>query len=74
MTHVVKLTVPIVVNAEYGKSLRRCGMKQTFTAVRCPCGHPACKNWFVEPVAAVTEEQAKAIAEFMNNREWKEEN
>lgn len=50
-------------------------MKQYFTAMKCPCGHKSCKNWFVSPVAAVqsvsfTEEQAKAVAEFMNSREW----
>lgn len=44
----------------------------THFAKKCTCGHRACKNWFVEPVAAVhgvrfTEKEAKAVAEFLNS-------
>jgi len=47
-------------------------MRDIFRAAKCPCGQ--CKNWFVYPVAAVqsvrfSEEQAKAVAEFMNREE-----
>ena len=50
-------------------------MRQVFRPMKCPCGHQACKNWFVDPVAAVqsvsfTQEQACAVANFMNSREW----
>lgn len=24
-----------------------------FRAVKCPCGHAVCKNWLIEPIAAV---------------------
>lgn len=39
----------------------------SYTAIRCPCGHPSCKNWMVDDVAAIqgvafTEKQAKAVA------------
>lgn len=49
-------------------------MVETYTARRCTCGHRACRNWFVYPVADVqgvcfTEEQAKAVAAFLNERE-----
>ncbi len=38
-----------------------------YTAMKCPCGHPTCKAWMVDPVAAVqsvrfTEAQARAVA------------
>lgn len=38
-----------------------------YRAVKCPCGHVACKAWMVEPVAAVqgvsfTREQAEFVA------------
>jgi len=50
-------------------------VRGVFRAIKCPCGHRACNNWFVDPVAAVqcvsfTEEQARAVADFMNSREW----
>lgn len=40
-------------------------------AVKCPCGHPSCKHWHVEPEAAVqgvnfTEEQAHLVASTLN--------
>ena|SRR5215472_5463641 len=46
---------------------------EKFRAIPCPCGHPACKSWMVDPVAAIqgvsfTQEEAEAIAEFMNKR------
>jgi len=42
-----------------------------YSAVKCPCGHPVCKSWLVDPVAAVqgvhfTEAQAKFVAAVMN--------
>lgn len=42
-----------------------------YRAMKCPCGHLVCNNWFVDPVAAVqcvsfTEAQAKAVADFLN--------
>ncbi len=45
-----------------------------YSARRCPCGHPSCKSWHVDPVAAVqsvsfTEEQARAVAELLNKME-----
>lgn len=48
----------------------------TYFAKPCPCGHPVCKNWFVEPVAAYqgvsfTEEQARAVAALLNVMEEK---
>ena len=50
--------------------------KQIYRAIPCPCGHPACKNWFVDPVAAVqgvgfSEKQALAVADFLNRLETK---
>lgn len=55
-------------------------MVTRFRALPCPCGHRSCKNWFVDPVAAVqcvsfTKEQAYAVAEFMNLPEqpWQQE-
>jgi hypothetical protein len=45
-----------------------------YRAIKCPCGHPSCTSWMVEPVAAVqgvsfTKELAEAVAEFLNKRE-----
>ena len=45
-----------------------------FIAKPCPCRNDFCKDWHVEPVAAMqgvsfTEEQARAVAEFLNDRE-----
>ena len=42
-----------------------------YTATKCPCGHPACKHWHVDPIAAVqgvafTEAQANFIADVLN--------
>lgn len=43
----------------------------TYMAMPCPCGHQHCKNWLVEPPAAIqgvsfTEKQAKAVADLLN--------
>lgn len=48
--------------------------KTTYKAIPCPCGHRTCKNWLVDPVAAVqsvsfTEAQAKAVATLLNDME-----
>lgn len=45
-----------------------------YRAIPCSCGHRACKNWFVDPVAAVqcvsfTQEQAEAVAKLLNEME-----
>lgn len=45
-----------------------------YRAEPCACGHRVCKAWHVHPVAAVqgvsfTEEQARAVAEFLNELE-----
>ncbi len=45
-----------------------------YTAMKCPCGHPTCKAWMVDPVAAVqsvrfTEAQARAVAALLNEME-----
>ena len=42
-----------------------------YKAIPCPCGHPVCKNWLVEPVAALqgvsfTEAQARLTADVLN--------
>lgn len=42
-----------------------------YTVSPCPCGHPACKDWHVSPVAALqgvkfTERQARAVAGLLN--------
>ncbi len=42
-----------------------------YHASRCPCGHPVCKDWHVDGVAAVqgvhfTEEQAYMVASLLN--------
>jgi hypothetical protein len=42
-----------------------------YRAIPCPCGHPACTSWMVEPVAAVqgvsfTREQAEAVARLLS--------
>lgn len=42
-----------------------------YRAVKCPCGHQACKAWHVSEVAHVqgvsfTEDQANAVAELLN--------
>lgn len=44
-----------------------------FSATRCKCGHPSCANWHVSPAADIqgvgfTEDQAKAVADFLNAR------
>lgn len=38
-----------------------------WTPIPCPCGHPSCRNWLVDPVAAVqsvrfTKEEAFLVA------------
>ena len=43
-------------------------------AQKCPCGHRHCKDWHVEPNAAVqgvsfTKEQAEAVAKLLNEKE-----
>jgi hypothetical protein len=53
-------------------------MRKYYKAVPCPCGHRVCKNWFVDPVAAVqcvsfTKEQAEAVAQLLNDMEEKQE-
>lgn len=50
--------------------------RNRFRAEPCGCGARSCWHWHVSPVAAFqgvsfTEEQARAVAEFMNSREWK---
>ena len=45
-----------------------------YSAVRCNCGHRACKNWHVKPVADIhsvsfTKEQAEAVAKLLNEME-----
>lgn len=45
-----------------------------YQATRCPCGHRACKDWHVEPVAAFqgvkfTEAQARVVADLLNAME-----
>lgn len=42
-----------------------------YHASRCPCGHMACNDWHVDPVAALqgvhfTERQARAVAALLN--------
>lgn len=42
-----------------------------YRAVRCLCGHRACKDWHVAPVAAVqgvgfTQRQAEMVANLLN--------
>lgn len=42
-----------------------------YKAIPCSCGHPVCKNWLVDPVAAFqgvsfTQEQAEAVAVLLN--------
>lgn len=49
-------------------------MRTHYRASRCPCGHRVCKDWHVEPVAALqgvkfTEKQAKAVASLLNEME-----
>lgn len=44
----------------------------TYSAIRCPCGHNACRSWMVDPVAAVqgvsfSERQARAVAQLLND-------
>ena len=39
-------------------------------AIKCPCGHPACTAWMVDPQAAIqgisfTEREARAVAELL---------
>lgn len=47
-----------------------------YTAFKCPCGHPACKSWMIDPAAAVqgvrfTQRQAEAVAQLLNlHPEW----
>jgi hypothetical protein len=46
----------------------------TYVARPCPCGHRACKSWFVHPIAAVqgvhfTEEQARLVVSVLNATE-----
>jgi hypothetical protein len=48
-----------------------------YMAVKCPCGHRACKDWHVSNVAHVqgvhfTEEQANAVAKLLNEMEDKD--
>jgi len=43
----------------------------TYTISKCPCGDPICKDWHVNPVAALqgvhfTEEQAMMVAKLLN--------
>lgn len=45
-----------------------------YKAEPCPCGHPTCDAWHVEPVAAIqgvrlTRKQAIAVAELLNRME-----
>ena len=45
--------------------------KTQYRAMPCPCGHSACKSWFVDPVAAVqcvrfTRKQAERVAAVLN--------
>jgi hypothetical protein len=45
-----------------------------YTAVKCPCGHPACEDWHITGVAQTigvrfTFYQAHAVAEFLNAKE-----
>lgn len=49
-------------------------MRTTYAAVQCPCGHPACRDWHVSPVAEMqgvkfTEAQAHAVAYLLNHIE-----
>lgn len=49
-------------------------MKIVYRAIRCPCGHRACKSWMVDPVAAVQgvrfdERQARSVANLLNTME-----
>lgn len=44
----------------------------TYRAIRCPCGHPVCKAWMVDPAAATqgvyfSEAQAHAVAALLNS-------
>lgn len=49
-----------------------------YWASRCPCMRRSCRDWHVEPVAALqgvsfTEAQARAVAKLLNdlnNQEW----
>ncbi len=50
-------------------------MKEVFRAIPCPCGFSACRLWTVatgstNQTVRFTEEQAKAVAEFMNGIDW----
>ncbi len=45
-------------------------MAKTYTVSPCPCGHPVCKHWHVNGVAArqgvsFTEVQARAVADLL---------
>jgi hypothetical protein len=47
-----------------------------YTATPCPCRSKACKDWHIEPVAAIqgvsfTKEQAEAVVELLNEDVWK---
>ena len=53
----------------YANNLREMTMK--YRAVKCPCGHRACDDWHVNPVAAIqgvgfTQAQAEAVAGLLN--------
>lgn len=44
-----------------------------FTVEKCPCGHPACRDFHVSPIAAVqgvkfTEQQARTVVEALSRR------
>lgn len=46
-------------------------MSEKYTVSPCPCGHRACKDWHVCPVADVqgvhfTRQQAEAVAKLLN--------
>lgn len=48
---------------------------EKYRAFPCPCGHPSCKAWMVDPVAAVqcvrfTEPQARATAHLLNTLDF----
>ena len=50
----------------------------TYRAVPCPCNYHTCRNWLVEPVAAVqcvafTQKQAEAVTKLLNDMEQAEE-
>lgn len=49
-------------------------MKNTYHAIQCRCGHRACKDWHVGPIADMqgvkfTEVQAHAVAALLNRIE-----